>query len=160
MDAICSWQEWVCGSLFPSCSHPTHSLFSDEEMGPKDDKVPRNIDHGQSYTALLYKCLLVKSKSLCHVWLFATHGRACQAPLSIEFSRQEYWSGKLFPSPGDLPNPVLYKYFIYYVPGTVLSTLHKSPHLSSKQSYRSNFCFYFKNEGSELGQMLLFLSGS
>ena len=30
---------------------------------------------------------------------------ACQAPLSMEFSRQEYWSGLPFPSPGDLPNP-------------------------------------------------------
>ena len=29
---------------------------------------------------------------------------ACQAPLSIGFSRQEYWSGLPFPSPGDLPN--------------------------------------------------------
>ena len=28
---------------------------------------------------------------------------ACQAPLSMEFSRQEYWSGLPFPSPGDLP---------------------------------------------------------
>ena len=28
-----------------------------------------------------------------------------QAPLSMEFSRQEYWSGLLFPPPGDLPNP-------------------------------------------------------
>ena len=30
---------------------------------------------------------------------------AHQAPLSMEFSRPEYWSGLLFPSPGDLPNP-------------------------------------------------------
>ena len=30
---------------------------------------------------------------------------ACQAPLSMEFSKQEYWSGLSFPSPGDLPNP-------------------------------------------------------
>ena len=30
---------------------------------------------------------------------------ACQAPLSREFSRQEYWSGLPVPSPGDLPNP-------------------------------------------------------
>ena len=30
---------------------------------------------------------------------------SCQAPPSTEFSRQEYWSGLLFPSPGDLPNP-------------------------------------------------------
>ena len=30
---------------------------------------------------------------------------ACQAPPSIGFCRQEYWSGLLFPSPGDLPDP-------------------------------------------------------
>ena len=30
---------------------------------------------------------------------------ARQAPLSMEFSRQEYWSGLPFPSPGDLPYP-------------------------------------------------------
>ena len=30
---------------------------------------------------------------------------AHQAPLSMGFSRQEYWSGLPFPPPGDLPNP-------------------------------------------------------
>ena len=30
---------------------------------------------------------------------------ACQAPLSVAFPSHEYWSGLLFPSPGDLPNP-------------------------------------------------------
>ena len=30
---------------------------------------------------------------------------ASQAPPSVEFSRQEYWSGLPFPSPGDLPDP-------------------------------------------------------
>ena len=30
---------------------------------------------------------------------------AHKAPLSMEFSRQEYWSGLPFPSPGDLPDP-------------------------------------------------------
>ena len=30
---------------------------------------------------------------------------ACQAPLSMEFSKQEYWSGLPFPIPGDLPDP-------------------------------------------------------
>ena len=30
---------------------------------------------------------------------------AYQAPLSMGFPRQEYWSGLLIPSPGDLPNP-------------------------------------------------------
>ena len=30
---------------------------------------------------------------------------ACQAPLSMGFSRREYWNGLPFPPPGDLPNP-------------------------------------------------------
>ena len=30
---------------------------------------------------------------------------ACQVPLSVEFPRQEYWSGLPFPPPGDPPNP-------------------------------------------------------
>ena len=38
--------------------------------------------------------------------LFVTPGTvACQTPLSMEFSRQEYWRGLQPPSPGDLPNP-------------------------------------------------------
>ena len=41
-----------------------------------------------------------------HVQLFATTWTAArQAPLSKEFSRQEYWSVLLCPLPGDLPNP-------------------------------------------------------
>ena len=41
-----------------------------------------------------------------HVQLFATLWTvAHQAPLSTGFSRQEYWSGLPFPSPGDLPDP-------------------------------------------------------
>ena len=48
----------------------------------------------------------MKWKLLGHVQLFATPWTvACQAPLSMEFSRQEYWSGLPCPSPGDLPNP-------------------------------------------------------
>ena len=38
--------------------------------------------------------------------LFATLWTvACQAPLFMGFSMQEYWNGFPFPSPGDLPNP-------------------------------------------------------
>ena len=45
-------------------------------------------------------------KSLSCVQLFVTLWTvAYQAPQSMEFSRQEYWSGLPFPSPGDLPNP-------------------------------------------------------
>ena len=50
--------------------------------------------------------LKVKVKSLSRVRLFATPWTvAHQAPPSMGFSRQEYWSGLPFPSPGDLPNP-------------------------------------------------------
>ena len=48
----------------------------------------------------------VKVKSLSCGQLFATPWTvAYQAPPSIGFSRQEYWSGLPFPSPGDLSNP-------------------------------------------------------
>ena len=48
----------------------------------------------------------VKVKSLSRVRLFATPWTiAYQASQSIGFSRQEYRSGLLFPSPGDLPYP-------------------------------------------------------
>ena len=47
-----------------------------------------------------------KVKLLSCVRLFATPWTvACQAPQSMEFSRQEYWSGWRCPLPGDLPNP-------------------------------------------------------
>ena len=40
------------------------------------------------------------------VWFFATLWTvACQVPLSMGFSRQEYWNGLPFPSPGDFPDP-------------------------------------------------------
>ena len=42
---------------------------------------------------------------LSHVHLFVIPWTvACQAPLSMKFSRQEYWNGLLFPSPGNHPN--------------------------------------------------------
>ena len=47
-----------------------------------------------------------KLKLLSHVQLFATPWTvAYQAPPSMGFSRQGYWSGLPFPSPGDLPDP-------------------------------------------------------
>ena len=48
----------------------------------------------------------ISVKSLSQVWLFVTPWTAAfQAPLSMGFSRQEYWSGLPSLSPGDLPNP-------------------------------------------------------
>ena len=52
---------------------------------------------------LLLQCMKVKSETDSEV---ATPWTAAhQAPLSMDFSRQEYWGGLPFPSPGDLPDP-------------------------------------------------------
>ena len=55
------------------------------------------------YTLLHF--MKVEVKSLSRVRLFDPWTVAHQAPPSMGFSRQEYWSGLPFPSPGDLPNP-------------------------------------------------------
>ena len=48
--------------------------------------------------------MCVCAQSLSYVQLFeTTQAVAHQAPLSMGFSRQKYWSGLLFPTPGDLP---------------------------------------------------------
>ena len=50
--------------------------------------------------------LCVCAQLLSRVWLFVTPWTvARQGPLSMGFSRQEYWSGLPFPPPGDLPEP-------------------------------------------------------
>ena len=50
----------------------------------------------------IFLCVLIAQScpTLCNPWT-VTH----QAPLSMEFSRPEYWSGLPFPSPGALPDP-------------------------------------------------------
>ena len=51
-------------------------------------------------------CVCLCTQSLSRVCLFATPWTvAKQAPLSMGFPRQEYWSGLPYPSPGDLPEP-------------------------------------------------------
>ena len=56
---------------------------------------------------------------------------ACQAPLSMEFSRQEYWSGLPFPAQGDLPtqglNPRLLCLLHWQVGSLPLAPPRKSP---------------------------------
>ena len=55
---------------------------------------------------LSYAAFVCVLSLISYVQLFTTLWTiACQAPLSMEFSRQEYWSGLPCPSPRDLPNP-------------------------------------------------------
>ena len=76
-----------------------------EERFWRQEKQCRNGIQG-----LIYRWTEGLISTLCcavlsHVWLFEIPWTvACRAPLSMGFSRQEYYSGLPFPSPGDLPD--------------------------------------------------------
>ena len=56
--------------------------------------------------SLIFISYYVCAQLLSHVWLFATPWTvALQVPLSMGFSRQEYWCWLPFPTSGDLPDP-------------------------------------------------------
>ena len=87
-----------------------------------------------------------KCESLCRVWLFATPwSLAQQAPLSLNFSRQECWSGLPFPSPGDLPNPGLEPRSPALQADSLLSEPQGSPWVSKELCFSENcsWCFAF-----------------
>ena len=72
-------------------------------MDSKGGKGGRCGTHWEIGIDIYILCVL---SHFSHVQLFAILWTvARQAPLSVEFSRQEYWSGLPFPSPGDLPDP-------------------------------------------------------
>ena len=60
----------------------------------------------KSYWKVLIKGIVVAVYLLSHVHIFCDPMDCSPpGPLSMGFSRQEYWSGLSFPSPGDLPHP-------------------------------------------------------
>ena len=58
------------------------------------------MNTGKIVNTYQYVCVLSCVQLFATPWTVAR-----QAPLSMEFSRQEYWSGLPFPSPGDVPDP-------------------------------------------------------
>ena len=55
-----------------------------------------SLTHGKIvYVLIAQSCLILATPSTV----------ACQAPLFMEFSKQEYWSGLPFPLPGHIPHP-------------------------------------------------------
>ena len=84
-----------------------HLLISwlQSDFGAQKSKV-WHCFHCLPINCLPYDRKKRKCYSLSRVRLFVTPWTVdCQASLSEEFSRQEYWSGLPFPSPGDCPNP-------------------------------------------------------
>ena len=93
-----SRQEYGSGLSFP---------LPGESSGPRD-RTQVSCVSCIGKRILYHYCHLSESevKLLSRVRLFATPWTvAYQAPLSMGFSRQEYWSGLPFPSPGDHPDP-------------------------------------------------------
>ena len=66
---------------------------------PMDCSLPGSSVHG-IFQARVLEWSTIVSNSLQPPWTVA-----CQVPLSMGLSRQEYWSGLPFPSPGNLPDP-------------------------------------------------------
>ena len=82
-----------------------YSQIHSTSVNPKK----RGYMYMYAWFTLSYSCvkqLCMHAKSFSHVQHFVTSWIvAHQAPLSMGFSKQEYWSGLPFPSPVDLPDP-------------------------------------------------------
>ena len=88
--------EWACVSFCVYVCHVCGMLTENFSLSPS---FP-------IHSLLLLNPRWSEVKSLSRVWLFATPWTvAYQAPQSMGFSRQEYWSELPFPSPGDLREP-------------------------------------------------------
>ena len=80
---------------------------------------PRNKTHTHTHIYIYIFFFFFTKRGCCavlsHVWLLATPWTvAYQALLSMEFSRQEHWSGLPFPIPGDLPDPRMKPVFLVF----------------------------------------------
>ena len=86
---------------FPWIS-PTHFIGFSLDKIPTG-RLPQSLQYLPS--PLPYHMLCAKLLQSCVILCNPMDYIACQAPLSMGISRQEYWSGLPCPSPRDLPNP-------------------------------------------------------
>ena len=86
---------------------------------------------------MLFTCCAVLSR-FSRVWLFETWQTvALQTPLSMRFSRQEYWSGLPCPPPGDLPDPGI-------EPMSLMSPALAGGFFTTSATWEAPFtCFYY-----------------
>ena len=99
---------------------------------PHCKQILYHLSHQESPST----ALKVKVKSLSCVRLFATPWtKVHQAPPSMGFSRQEYWSGLPFPSPGYLPDPGIEPRSLALQADSLPTELSGKPKLSSSQRY-------------------------
>ena len=95
---------WLCDPMDWGTDSSVRGIFPGKNTGVGCHLLLQGSSN-LCYLSLLH-CKQTLYHCASHVQLFATPWTvAHQAPLSMGFSRQEYWSGLPFPSPGDLPNP-------------------------------------------------------
>ena len=100
----------VTQCFFPHCADRLHTCVS--HSAERKTPVHRKSQESRYLTlpGLSWDCTpyhaCMRAQSHSRVQLFVTPWTIDrQAPLPMEFSRQEYWSGLPFTTPGDLPNP-------------------------------------------------------
>ena len=101
-------------------------------------------DVAHIYSGTLHACVLghFSCVQLCATLRTA----ACQAPLSVGFSRQEYWSGLPFPpTSGDLPNPGIEPRCPAFQTDSLLLTHQGSPYIYIHTYFLFKISFLFKS---------------
>ena len=83
-------------------------------------------------------CLVTQS----HLTLSTPWTVDSQAPLSMEFSRQEYWNGLPFPPPGNLPNPGIEPRSLALEEGSLLPEPPEKPVNTGVVSISYNLCLF------------------
>ena len=102
--------------------------------------IPRNQTFSTLLTALIQSNKHLLILMLSHVQLVPTPWTvACQAPLSMGFSRQEYWSGLPFLPSEDLPDPGIEPRSPALQADSLLTELQGKPNILSIFVYVSNF---------------------
>ena len=108
------------------------------------------------FTICLLVCVHTQSRPiLCDPWTFAH-----QAPLSMEFSRQEYWNGLMFSTPRDLPDPRIEPAFLSSpsLSGTLFSIVPsgKPFYLNFQLRIHKNYISLFILKSKNVNACLLF----
>ena len=92
--------------LLPSTNNFTYHLRSEKDDAVRHTEYESDEERQHRKSSHIGFILLINTCVFSHIWLFVTPWTvAHQAPLSMGFPRQEYWSGLPFPPPVDFPDP-------------------------------------------------------